>query len=121
MNIEYGGLPKETILRIMYPDYAEHMRRTKAHNGEQSKSQKNQQDAIGRKLMRKQNKAIYQHSNIDFGLRLSLTDGTIEKDSTLKALTKEDMRQLLPKVTFDRINRNGNASFRRDDLDGSGR
>lgn len=59
MNIEYAGLSKATVLSITYPDYLEHLKRTKIHNDGQQKSERNQQIVVEHKFMRKQKKAVY--------------------------------------------------------------
>jgi hypothetical protein len=100
MSIEYEGLPKSTILRINYPDYAEHLRRTKIHNNGQQKSERNKQRAIEHKLKRKKDTLSSGDQKVDSRLRLSLIDGSLEMDSSLKPLkpiTIEDLKKLLPK------------------------
>ncbi|EKD85613.1 MAG: hypothetical protein ACD_37C00675G0002 [uncultured bacterium] len=83
MSIEYAGLPRETILRLIYPDYAGHLRRTKIHNNGQHKSERNKQRVIEHKLKRKRDISSSNHRIVD---------------STLRPVTLEGLRECLPKV-----------------------
>ena len=97
MSIEYAALPKAAILIITYPDYAGHLKRTKAHNDGQRKSERNKQQAIECKLKQKKDAPGTVDQKVEPRLRLSLIDGSIELDSSLKPITLKDLKQLLPR------------------------
>lgn len=96
MNIECAGLSKATVLNITYPDYSEHLKRTKIHNDGQQKSERNKKRVVEHK--RKKDKSSDNHRKVDSNLRLSLIDGSTEYDSTLRPFTFEGLREFLPKV-----------------------